>query len=83
MVKEYTYLVSYLVQWRDGCVTNGDISVQIAADESMEDVEFYMTCHNTAKSFEEKTSRAQRSTIGNIVILNIINLTKLKPIMEV
>ena len=80
MVKEYNYLVVYQASLFSGAVLTSSTSFTTAVDEYFEDDEFY----NVAWTYAEGAAKLKHPhSVSNVVILNIINLTKMKPIMEV
>ena len=80
MVKEYTYLVVYQATLYTGAVIVSNTLFAIKADGYFEDDEFYSTAYTCA---EGDAKRKYPNNVSNIVVSNIINLTKLKPVMEV
>ena len=80
MVKNYTYLVAYLATLYTGAVIVSNTLFVMKADEYFEDDEFYSTAYTCA---EGDAKQKYPNNVSNIVISNIINLTKMKPVMEV
>lgn len=80
MVKEYTYLVAYQATLYTGAVIVSNTLFAMKANEYFEDDEFYSTAYTCA---EGDARQKYPNNVSNIVVLNVVNLTKLKPIMEV
>ena len=80
MVKEYTYLIVYQAQLYTGAIAALNTKFTMLVTCCPEDDEFYEDVRSYA--FEEAEAKFPNN-VSNIVISNIINLTKMKPIMEV
>lgn len=79
MVKYYTYLISYQVTLYTGAVVTSETLFKMEVSEYVEDEEFYGSIRQNAfKDAENKYSGVSR-----ITVLNVTNLTKLKPVQEV
>ena len=79
MVKEYTYLIVYQAQLYTGAVVTSETLFKMEVSECVEDEEFYGSIRKNA--FKDAENR--HSGVSRVAILNVINLTKLKPVMEV
>lgn len=79
MVKYYTYLISYQVTLYTGAVVTSETLFKMEAGECVEDSEFYGSIQKNA--FKDADNKY--GGVSRVTILNIINLTKLKPVMEV
>lgn len=79
MVKYYTYLISYQATLYTGAVVTSETLYEMEASECVEDEEFYGSIRQNA--FKDADNKY--SGISRVTVLNVINLTKLKPVMEV
>lgn len=79
MVKYYTYLISYQATLYTGAVVTSETLFKMEASECVEDEKFYGSIRKNA--FKDAENR--HSGVSRVAILNVINLTEMKPIMEV
>lgn len=79
MVKNYTYLIVYQATLYSGAVIVDSTTHCVTSGYYFEDDEFQTVL------FSEAFSDAGRkyNGVSRVTILNVINLTKLKPVMEV
>lgn len=77
MIKEYAYCITCVAEWEDGQskIFNAKTTLPV---EYMEDVEFAFRLETTALETADSIGIKNAA----ISILNIMNLTKLKPVME-